>query len=309
VIDGREFFEGEECVEFEVDRDSFSESFTETHVLPGIGFSWGLLGKQAAPMGKSLELPKTTYHTTMYGGYQRGLTMNVLRESNVRFPPPSELGDNYQVGIRSTGIKGVTFDVAGFYKLIQDFQVKGSSTDAAGNNVYTNIDEVEIPGFEMYARLDTRPFIGGKLNPFLEGTFTYNDGTITEGIDEDGVSLVGNLIPEVSSEVAYLTAGIESVKGWNASVSWIYRGEFFTDEQNTPFKGDPEGENGLVPSVWLLAARANYTLPTSNLMPNADVVLFFSGENLTNELYITDREDGVKPGLGRTLMAGARVRW
>jgi Fe(3+) dicitrate transport protein len=309
VIDGREFFEGEECVEFEVDRGGFSEAFTETHVLPGIGFSWGLFGKQTVSAGsKSLEPAKTSYHTTMYGGYNRGLTMNVLRESNVRFPPPSELGDNYQVGVRSTGIKGVTFDVAGFYKLIQDFQIKGSQTDAAGNNVYTNIDEVEIPGVEMYARLDTRPFIGGNLNPFLEGTFTYNDGTISEGIDEDGTSLVGNLIPEVSQEVAYLTAGIESVKGWNASVSWVYRGEFFTDEQNTPFKGDPEGENGLVPSVWTLNARANYTVPQS-LMPHADLVLYVSGQNLTDELYIVDREDGVKPGLGRTVMAGARMKW
>jgi hypothetical protein len=34
-----------------------------------------------------------------------------------------------------------------------------------------------------------------------------------------------------------------------------------------------------------------------------------SGENLTNELYITDREDGVKPGIGRTIMAGAKYKW
>ena len=35
----------------------------------------------------------------------------------------------------------------------------------------------------------------------------------------------------------------------------------------------------------------------------------FFVKNLTNELYITDREDGIKPGLGRTLMAGARLKW
>jgi Fe(3+) dicitrate transport protein len=39
------------------------------------------------------------------------------------------------------------------------------------------------------------------------------------------------------------------------------------------------------------------------------MALFISGQNLTNKLYITDREDGVKPGLGRSLMAGARVKW
>ena len=104
-------------------------------------------------------------------------------------------------------------------------------------------------------------------------------------------------------EFAYLTAGIESTAGWNASISWIYRGAFFTDEDNTPFAGDPEGENGQVPSVWLVAARANYTIPNTN------AVIFISGENLTDELYITDREDGVKPGIGRTIMAGAKYKW
>ncbi len=306
-VDGTEFFDGEECAVFSVDRDPLSESFTETHVLPGIGFSWGLFGKRSLPADWNAaplkEPAKPSFHTTMYGGYNRGLTMNVLRETNVRFPPPSELGDNYQVGVRSTGIKGITMDAAAFYKEIQNFQVKGSSTDAAGNNVYTNIDQVQIPGFELYARLDTRPFTGAKLNPFLEGTFTYNDGEITDGVDEDGTNLAGNFIPEVSREVAYLTAGIESMTGWNASVSFIYRGAFFTDEQNTPYRGDVSGENGEVPSVWLVNARANYTIPKTN------AVVFVSAENLTDELYIVDREDGIKPGLGRSVMAGAKLRW
>jgi Fe(3+) dicitrate transport protein len=39
------------------------------------------------------------------------------------------------------------------------------------------------------------------------------------------------------------------------------------------------------------------------------MVVFVSGENLTDKLYITDREDGIKPGLGRSVMAGARVKW
>lgn len=304
---GREFFDGEECVVFELERDDKNFSFNKTYWLPGISFSYGLFGKQTGPVGKSLEMPSTTYHTTMYGGYNRGVTIPVQREGP--FPPEDELGDNYQLGIRSTGIKGVTLDAAGFYKSIENYQIKGAATTTAGLNVFTSADEVEIPGFEMYARLDSRPFTGWKINPFAEGTYTLADGEITSGINEDtGNSIVGNAIPFAPREVAYLTAGIESTAGWNASVSFVYRGEFFTDVENTPFKGDPEGENGLVPSVWLVNARANYTVPQS-LMPNADLVFFVSGQNLTDEFYITDREDGVKPGLGRTLMAGARLKW
>ena len=305
-IGGQEFFEGEECVVFALNRDTQNFDYNKTYWLPGISFSYGLFGKQSAPMGKSLEVPKTTYHTTMYGGYNRGVTIPVQREGP--FPPEDELGDNYQLGVRSTGIKGVTLDVAGFYKSIQNYQVRGSATTTAGLNVYTNIDQVEIPGFEMYGRLDSRPFTGWKVNPYTEATYTLAAGEITEGVTPDGEVIVGNRIPFAPREVAYLTAGIESMAGWNASVSFVYRGEFFTDEQNTPYAGDPSGEDGLVPSVWLLNARANYTVPES-LLPNADLVFFVSGENLTDKLYITDREDGIKPGLGRTLMAGARLKW
>ncbi|WP_159079949.1 TonB-dependent receptor plug domain-containing protein [Methyloceanibacter sp. wino2] len=305
---GREFFDGEECVIFALNRDTQNFSYDKTYWLPGISFSWGLFGKQVVPASadKSLQELETVYHTTMYGGYNRGVTIPVQREGP--FPPKDELGDNFQLGVRSTGVKGVTLDMAGFFKSIENFQVRGSATTTSGLNVYTNIDQVEISGFEMYGRLDSRPFTGWNLNPYAEATFTYSHGEITEGILPDGESIVGNRIPFAPREVAYLTTGIESTAGWNASVSFIYRGEFYTDEQNTPYGGDPSGEDGLVPSVWLLSARANYTVP-QNVMPNADMVLFVSGENLTNELYITDREDGIKPGLGRSLMAGARLKW
>ena len=300
-------FGGEECFIIEgFDDDPLTQSFERTHVLPGVAFAYGFGGKDMpANWGsKSLgpvTMQKPIYNSTIYGGYHRGLTMAVLRE--VAFPPGDELGDNYQLGLRSTAIKGFTFDVAGFHQQIQDYQIRSATTTAAGLNVFTLIDEVHNTGFEAYGRLDTRPFTGWKLNPYTEASFTYTDNRIEKGLNEDGDSVAGNLVPEVPREFAYLTAGIESTAGWNASVSWIYRGAFFTDEDNTPFAGDPEGENGEVPGVWLLAARVNYTIPNTN------AVLFVSGENLTNKIYITDREDGLKPGIGRTVMLGAKYKW
>jgi Fe(3+) dicitrate transport protein len=306
-IDGQDFFNEGECVIFEINPNDQNFSYDKTYWLPGISFSWGLFGRDVVPAsaGKGLQEVETVYHTTMYGGYNRGVTIPVQREGP--FPPRDELGDNFQLGVRSTGIKGVIFDVAGFFKSIENYQIRGSATTTSGLNVYTNIDEVEISGVEMYGRLDSRPFTGWKLNPYFEGTFTYTNGEITEGILPDGTNVVGNRIPFALQEVAYLTTGIESTAGWNASVSYVYRGDFFTDEENTPFAGDPSGEDGKVPSVWLLNARANYTIPRD--VWGGKLTVFVSGENLTDKLYITDREDGIKPGLGRSVMAGARMKW
>jgi Fe(3+) dicitrate transport protein len=299
----------DECIIFEgYSDDPFNEKFTRTHVLPGVAFAWGFGAKEVpVDYGKLLKpLPKPQYKSTVYGGYHRGLTMGVLRETD--FPPGDELGDNYQIGLRSTAIKGLTFDIAGFHQNIQDYQFRSELT-LAGDRSFEAVDEVHVNGFEAYGRLDTRPFTGWRLNPYTEASFTLADTKVEKGttLDEDDVevSVAGNYIPEVPREFAYLTAGIESTAGWNASVSWIYRGSFYTDILNTPFGGDPEGEAGLVPSVWLLAARANYTVSLNG----TEAVFFVSGENLTNELYITDREDGIKPGIGRTIMAGAKIKW
>jgi Fe(3+) dicitrate transport protein len=305
--------EEEECIFFEgYDNNPFTESYDRTHVLPGVAFAYGFGRDQNLVDdyygSKSLREKKDpSYLTTLYGGYHRGLTMQVLRE--VDFPPGDELGDNYQIGLRSTALKGITFDVAGFHQRIQDYQAAGEFNLAVDRG-FESVDEVRVNGVELYGRLDTRPFTGAKLNPYTEASFTYADSIIEKGfvpVSEDGVielvNVSGNDVPVAPREFAYLTVGVESMAGWNASVSWTYRGAFYTDVFNTPFGGDPEGEAGEVPGVWLLAARANYTIPNTN------AVLFISGENLTNELYITDREDGIKPGLGRTIMLGGRYKW
>jgi Fe(3+) dicitrate transport protein len=118
-----------------------------------------------------------------------------------------------------------------------------------------------------------------------------------------------------------LTLGVEKRTGWRwtASVTWTYRGSFFTDAANTPygvveaededppegqeFEVEEAGETGGVPSVWLLSARFNMDIG------NTGASVFVSGHNLLDELYITDREDGLKPGIGRTVWAGFKYKF
>ena len=63
------------------------------------------------------------------------------------------------------------------------------------------------------------------------------------------------------------------------------------------------GEDGQVPSVWILSARFNLDLG------NTGASVFVAGDNLLNEFYISDREDGMKPGMARTIWTGFKYKF
>jgi Fe(3+) dicitrate transport protein len=252
------------------------------NILPAIGVAW-----EAFP------------NTTIYAGYHQGVTPAVTR--GPAFPLPDEKGDNFQIGVRSTSLKGLSFDVAYFRSNIDNYQIKEPVTGASGNNIFGAADEVEINGVELGARLESQPFTGGPWNFFGEAIYTYADSEIVRG-DDNGVDISGNTVPEVPESFANLTLGFAHAIGFDASVTATYRGEFFTDAINTV--SDPgDSEIGLVDDVWLLSARANYKVPNTN------VTLWANGQNLTDEFYIADRSDGAKPGVGRTIMGGFTLKF
>jgi Fe(3+) dicitrate transport protein len=291
----------EDCLEIDglvLNPNPVRESFSNFHALPGIAFAYTGL-----------------HRTTVFGGYHRGMSTGVLR--NEDFPVDDEIGDNFNLGLRSSAIKGLDFEVAGFYQLIKDYQF-GATFNAAVDRSFGKADEVEISGVELYGRLNSQPFTGGPLNFFAEGNYAYSRGIFkdTSSLGED---FSGNRIPEVPLHVAALTVGLEQRTGWrwDASATWTYRGAFFTDEGNTPFgfggeleceqenDGDPHeceieeaGEDGEVPDIWLLSARFNLDIG------NTGASIFVAGDNLLNKFYISDREDGMKPGMGRTIWTG-----
>lgn len=268
-------------------------------VLPAISAAW-----------------QAGYKTTVFGGYHRGITPHVLRDAtevdaDLAFPLPEEVGDNFEIGLRSAAIRGLSFETAYFHSRINDYQIKEAFT-IDDDNVYGTMDKVEINGVEIGARLESRPFTGGPWNFFGEATYTYARSIIEKGEDDPDAddddpgplppeSVAGNRLPEVPEHWAVFTLGASHRSGWYGAVSYTYIGDFFVDTFNTV-----EGEDsslGLVDDVWLLSARINYEIPNTNL------TLFAHGSNLTDELYIADRADGAKPGQARTLWGGFKYKF
>jgi Fe(3+) dicitrate transport protein len=308
---------GDDCLQIDginFEPDQASESYDTFNALPGIAFAY------------------TGFHkTTIFGGYHRGLSTGVLR--NETFPAPDEIGDNFSLGMRSSAIRGFDFEVTGFHQIIQDYQF-GASFNDGGDRSFGRADEVEISGVELAGRLNSQPFTGGSLNFYGQANYTYSRGIFTDAPEFDdegeptGENFNGNRLPEVPFHVAALTLGVEQRSGWrwDASMTWTYRGSFFTDEGNTAYgvyegeceQGAPAmdagdfnfeceveeaGEDGQVPSVWLLSARFNMDIGDTGAS------VFVAGDNLLDDLYISDREDGIKPGLGRTVWTGFKYKF
>jgi len=282
-----------------------SDSQTFNEVLPGMAVAYNF-----AP------------RTTLYGGYHRGFAPNVVRDAD--FPLTEEVGDNFQLGVRSKAFTGLTFDGAVFHSQIKDYQNKESFTDATGGNVFGSLDKVELTGFELAARAESRPLTGGPWNLFAEAAYTYTDGKIKSGRDAlfeafDQVSVAGNRLPFTIQHFANLTLGVAYKNIWDASVTATYRGDFFTNSQNSNAlvcvnentgvvndcsdrNDDNELVGGKVDDVWLLSAR-------TNLRVTGNLTLFMSGTNLTDELYIAELSDGAKPGQGRTILGGFTLKF
>jgi Fe(3+) dicitrate transport protein len=290
-------------IDFDPDPSDSTSSF---NALPGVSFAYTGL-----------------YRSTVYGGYHRGLTTNVLRNEDL--PSPDEIGDNFNIGLRSSAIKGFDFEIAGFYHFLKDFQYGESFSSVASDREFGRADEAEVSGVELYGRLNSQPFTGGPLNLFAEANYTYARGILKKAYtyEDDGSienDFSGNQIPEAPQHVAALSLGVEGTTGWrwNASATWTYRGGFYTDAANTPYgRGfdleddeapdeyeiEEAGEVGRVPSIWLLSARVNLDIGDTGAS------VFVSGDNLLDKLYITDREDGMKPGMARTFWTGFKYKF
>jgi len=270
----------------------------------------------------SLLLPSLSFlyqgfdRTEVFANVARGYTPAFARTAD-SFPLEPETGINSQIGVRSTYLRGVTLEAAGFYNMITDTIVQLPFT-VNGVNRVLNAADSESYGLDLGLRVDSASFRQSPFNFFTELAYNYTQAKFTE--DYDGVAVDGNRVPEVPQHVATLTAGFEHAAGWHLSASVSHFGSFFTDPINTRnfVLADEDREPvepgdtleirepavlGRVKGHTLLSARLSYDIP------GRDMTVWLQGRNLANRLYITDVENGLRPGAERTVMGGVRIRF
>ncbi len=254
--------------------------------------------------------------TQVFASVQRGYSPAIARTAE-GFPLVPETGINSQIGVRSTAIRGLSMDAAVFYNMLQNTLVRQAFT-IDGQNVTLNDGDSEAWGFDLGLRVDSSAFMQADYNLYGMLAWNYTRSEFTSGPFD------GNRVPEIALHSGSFTFGMSHVAGWDISATVSHLGSFFTDSANTraitmeteiagagdAFAGEEVVDirepvvTGIVEDRTLLSARASYKL--QNLR---DTTVWIQGRNLTNERYITDLENGIRPGAERTVMGGVTFRF
>lgn len=253
------------------------EKDSNSLLLPGISFLYSGL--------ESSEI---------YAGIHRGYAPASARSDE--FPLTPETGVNSQLGVRTSAIKGVSLDAAVFHNRIKDTLIR-DDVDEFGDALFVNAADSRVTGVDVGARIDSSAFYLADYNLFAEAALNYTDARFTTGPLDD------NRVPEIPTRAGSFTVGMDHMAGWHLSATVSHLGSFYSDIENTR-ELTSDGEAGKVPSRTLFSARASYKLPTTT-----DATLWVQGRNLSDKLYISDVQDGIRPGAPRTVVAGATVRF
>lgn len=229
----------------------------------------------------------------VYAGVHRGYAPAPARTEE--FPLLPEKGINSQIGIRSKGLRGVTFDVAAFYNRIEDTLIR-DDVDEFGDALFVNTADSNIHGADLQLRVDSAAYTGSAYNVFGLLAWNYTEAKFRSGPLDD------NRVPEIPRNAGSFTLGVDHTAGWEVSATVSHFGSFYSDIEN---KRELDEDAGLVPSRTLLSARASY----HTRLNRVDTVFWIQGRNLTDKLYISDVQDGLRPGAGRSFLGGFTARF
>ena len=259
---------------------SGSSNFTE--FIPGIGATYQLDATSQLYVGlhRGFSPPRVEDAISGTGG-----SVNLNSERSV----------NAELGLRSSPVKDISFDVAVFRNNFSNLVQVGSI--AGGSTPYSE-GKALFQGFEMAGQADRlTSVVDGNL--FARVAYTWlpmaeQKSTFASTV---GTGAVGKRLPYTPEQLLTLTLGYRAPQFWNARIQYVYVDRQFADFDNT-LTSSVDGQEGLISSTTLLNTVANYTV--------GKTTFFISGKNLADKTYIVDRTRGIQVGMPRTVQLGMK---
>jgi Fe(3+) dicitrate transport protein len=285
---------------------AFVDALTTSKIqaLPGLGFTWNGIK-----------------HATVFGGVHRGFApprpdrdIGELNNADKLQRVTPELSTTTEVGIRSSILQSGYIESTIFNMDISDIVIQS-------DNIFRNEGKAQHTGFELAGKINFGELTGKKNNYYASISYTnlftakFKDSGEVGGEGEDGYGSynAGNRLPYAPKHTLALNLSYEDQQGFIGRVGVTHISQQFANTDNyrgTSADGycdDIDGEDqvkcglkGEIPSLTLVNASMSYS-------PKGQKVTYFiSGENLSDKKYFSSRTNGLQPGRGRMIFAGAR---
>ncbi|MEX2583019.1 MAG: TonB-dependent receptor, partial [Gemmatimonadota bacterium] len=249
-----------------------------TQFLPGVGATYGI-GERA----------------TLFAGMHRGFAPP--RPADIYQPEPGqpivlvdpETSWNSELGLRLDPRPGISLEATLFR---MDFGNQIIEAPAGEGQRFINGGETLNQGLEAGAVLSLGTLRGTADDLLLSGSYTYLPTARFEGGDGRGAEVAGNRLPYAPRHVVSAAASFAHRSGVTLGASAEHTGRQFADDENTVSPSD-DGQDGILPAYTVTNAFSSYAIPGTRVQIRASV------RNLFDEVYITQRNEGIYTGMRR----------
>ncbi len=276
-------------------------------VIPGIGTAW-----------TPNEL------LTVFAGAHRGFapprTKDALIYENPTLAPNDQVPEltslqldaerswNYEGGTRLTPLSFLSLELTAFALDFSNQIIEPSlSSGSVSQATLANQGRTKHRGIEAGISVDIGKVLRAPWSVVAAASYTAVDAVfdgdrLIENAEGDTVNVSGNRLPYAPRNTAHASLTFDHPAGLLLRVDGSYVGDQYSDNFETR-DGTPNGRIGLVPAHRLLDVSGQYRTPFLG-----GLTLIGSVKNATDAQYIASRRpEGIKVGLPRMVMLGARV--
>jgi Fe(3+) dicitrate transport protein len=249
--------------------------------------------------------------TVLFAGVHRGFAppgvADVVTAQGGAVELDAELSWNYELGVRSMPVDGVSLE-ATLFRMDFENQIVPASVAGGSGATLTSAGETLQQGFEFAGEVQSTAFVEWPVDAFARLSYTWLADAEYVGERFSSipgfttVSVTGNRLPYAPEHLLAGTVGVRMPFGLSVELEGVYTSSAFTDDLNT-VDIVANGQRGEISSYTVWNLTANYA------MQACDCKLFVTAKNVSDELYVADMSRGLIPGMPRLLQGGFEIRF
>lgn len=260
-------------------------------LMPGAGFNYKLNSK-----------------STIFGGIHKGFAPPRIKDAidfslnNPVLELKAEESWNYEIGMRSTPLKGIYIEITGFYMDFEN-QIIPSSESIGGQGFgLANAGKTVHAGIEVQGHVDAKVIAKTKWTLQYDVSLAYIYAAFSadriKEVNGEEINIKGNRTPYAPSFLATNVMHIASPSLIGLKVTHTYVGSQFGDDLNM-IQPSANGRNGQINAYHVV------DMSLYKKLKKHDISFHFSVKNIGNQRYIaTRRPEGIRVGLPRFFMFG-----